>query len=173
MKIKISENIEALRQGEKLLRCISDAAYTLPAQTVFDSTIGAHFRHNLDHYACFLNGLDSGCIDYAARQRDLRLEQDRRYAMVEFSRVRKHLQSLEEGLDGPCLLIGSDVGPDQVSTSIKRELEFLLSHTIHHYAIVAIICQLLGIVVEDDFGVAPSTLRHRATQLDMTLVSCA
>jgi len=51
------------------------------------------------------------------------------------------------------------------STSIKRELAFLLSHTIHHYAIVAIICRLQGLSVEDDFGIAPSTLRHRAAQL--------
>jgi hypothetical protein len=44
---------------------------------------------------------------------------------------------------------------------MARELEFLLSHTVHHYAIVAILCRLQGIAVDDGFGVAPSTLRHR------------
>ena len=152
MKTKISENIEVLRQGEKLLQHMSDSAYTHPEQPVFDSTIGEHFRHNLDHYLCFLDGLGGACIDYAARQRDPRLEQDRLYMMAEISRVRKCLQSLAKDLDGPCQLIESDVGPGRASTSIKRELEFLLRHTINHYAIIAIICQLRGIAVEEDFG---------------------
>lgn len=169
MKINLRENIEALQQGERLLRGISDSAYTQPAQYVFQSTVGTHIRHNLDHYACFLQGLETGCIDYAARQRNIRLEQDRAYAIAEISSLRERLKRLPEHLDKENLLVERDIGPGQAGSSVKRELEFLLSHTTHHYAIVAIICQLQGLSVGAEFGVAPSTLRHRATQT----VECA
>ncbi len=165
MKINLRENIEALQQGEKLLRSISDAAYIQPAQHVFQSTVGTHIRHNLDHYACFLNGLESGCIDYAARQRNSHLEQDRLYAIAEISSLQNRLKNLPEDMDKADLLVERDIGPGQAGSSVKRELEFLLSHTTHHYAIVAIICQLQGLSIGDEFGVAPSTLRHRKMQL--------
>jgi len=169
MKSNLRENIEALQQGEQLLRSISDSAYIQPAQYVFQSTVGAHIRHNLDHYACFLNGLESGCIDYAARQRDTRLEQDRSYAITKISELRERMKNLPENMDKENLLVKRDIGPGHAGSSVRRELEFLLSHTTHHYAIVAIICQLQGLSIGAEFGVAPSTLRHRATQA----VECA
>ncbi len=50
------------------------------------------------------------------------------------------------------------------SSSLRRELHFLLSHTVHHYALIAMILARHGVEVEPDFGVAPSTLRHWARQ---------
>lgn len=165
MKINIRENIKALQQGERLLGQLSDAAYNHPVQQVFQSTVGTHIRHNIDHYACFLSGLESGRIDYAARQRDRRVEQDRLYAITEMSNLRMRLERVTEVWNGLRLQVVTDVGPGHASTSIKRELEFLLSHTTHHYALMAIICRLQGIDVESDFGIAPSTLRHRTRQV--------
>ena len=42
-----------------------------------------------------------------------------------------------------------------------RELAFLYSHTIHHYSLIAIATRSLGVFIHEDFGVAPSTLKHR------------
>lgn len=165
MRSSLRENIEALQQGEHILQTISDAAYCQPARLVFESTVGMHIRHNLDHYACFLKGIKNGCIDYAARQRDSRLEQDRSFAITEISRIRQCLQDMSETIVTTQLLVETDNGSGQVTSSIKRELAFLLSHTTHHYAIVAVICQLQGLSVAEDFGVAASTLQHRVEQL--------
>jgi hypothetical protein len=41
-----------------------------------------------------------------------------------------------------------------------RELQFLLSHTVHHYALMALILRLQGFNPAAEFGVAPSTLQH-------------
>ncbi len=57
----------------------------------------------------------------------------------------------------------SDRGTLRATSSITRELDFLLSHTIHHYAIIAVLCRLQNVEVEPDFGVAPSTLRYQST----------
>ena len=51
-------------------------------------------------------------------------------------------------------------------SSASRELEFLLSHTVHHYALIGVICQLAGQTLPKDFGMAPSTLRHLQSQAD-------
>ncbi len=45
-------------------------------------------------------------------------------------------------------------------SSVKRELQFLLSHTIHHYSLVAVALRAQGFEPGADFGVAPSTLRY-------------
>ena len=36
--------------------------------------IGPHLRHCLDHFICFLRGVESGDVDYDARDRDERHE---------------------------------------------------------------------------------------------------
>ena len=42
-----------------------------------------------------------------------------------------------------------------------RELLFLISHTVHHFALIAFMLRSFGIEPGDKFGVAPSTLRYR------------
>jgi uncharacterized damage-inducible protein DinB len=164
MNVTLNDNIVTLKQGELLLCSLSNSAYTKPALPVFASTIGAHIRHNLDHYACFLEGLSSGFIDYSARQRDSRIEQNRAFALAEFARILDDLSALDLRQKKWCVLIDPETGPGQTQTTIQRELEFLLSHTIHHYAMVAVICRLEGLIIDQDFGVAPSTLRYRSAQ---------
>jgi uncharacterized damage-inducible protein DinB len=164
MRPGLQENIAILRQGEELLAGLNDAGYALVMEPLFDSSLGAHIRHNLDHYSCFLDGLDSGRIDYAARRRSPDVERCRLAAIDESTRLRQALGRLQQV---PATLELVAEGTDRArrtSTSMERELRFLLSHTIHHYAIVAIICRLQGHAVPAGFGVAPSTLLHRAGQ---------
>lgn len=158
----IRRNIAILQQGEALLRRISDADYIRKVPLVFGGSIGAHIRHNLDHYVSFLDGLQSGCIDYAARHRDPRIEQQRNAALDLFKRLRHELVAilpdeigtLHTRIDGAAVYL-------QTLTSLERELGFLFSHSVHHYAIIAILCRALDIEVDTAFGVAPSTLQYR------------
>ena len=61
---------------------------------------------------------------------------------------------------------GSEIDAAQAWTRStgRRELQFLLSHTIHHYALIAVICNHLGVPLDPAFGVAPSTLRFQQQQ---------
>lgn len=54
-------------------------------------------------------------------------------------------------------------------TSVGRELRFLLSHTVHHCALIAILLSLRGGEVPNGFGIAPSTERHRAQQVPSSM----
>ena len=51
-------------------------------------------------------------------------------------------------------------------STIRRELQYLQAHTVHHYALIAFILRLQGREPAASFGVAPSTLRHRKAAAD-------
>jgi len=166
MKNKIEENISALLQGVDLLTAIDDAAYRRKVELVFDGTLGGHVRHNLDHYLNFLDGVEKGEIDYESRQRDRSVESDRQCAIERCREICSRLAVMAESVRDKELRIRmeGDAADDRIRwaiSSVSRELEFLLSHTIHHYALASVICRLSGLKPSRDFGVAPSTLRHR------------
>jgi len=55
-----------------------------------------------------------------------------------------------------------DIGAPLVwcTSSVLRELDFLQSHTVHHYSLIAMLLRLHEIDPGEDFGVAPSTLKY-------------
>ena len=44
-----------------------------------------------------------------------------------------------------------------IPTTEIRELVFVGSHAVHHYALISIIAQLQGIETEENLGIAPAT----------------
>jgi hypothetical protein len=51
-----------------------------------------------------------------------------------------------------------------MTSSVGRELQVLSSHTIHHFALIAVTLKALGVYIDSDFGMAPSTQRYLATR---------
>jgi hypothetical protein len=45
-------------------------------------------------------------------------------------------------------------------SSVGRELVFLASHAIHHYALLQVYCAQHGVVTDPHFGTAPSTVAN-------------
>ena len=161
--------LEVLQQGETLLRTIDDAKYTRKLRSAFNSAIGGHYRHCIDHFRCLLQGLKSNRIDYDHRERDPRIETDREFALAETERILSacHLIPVRF-LDCP-INVRSQVayGPDEaplIASTVGRELMYGVAHTIHHYALIAVMCGLLDVPVPLGFGIAPSTLKYRTEQ---------
>ena len=159
----VSDACAGLDQGIALLRSLSPAQYAARSPACFHSSIGGHVRHNYDHFACFLDGLPRGEVDYDARARDPRIETDPVHAAL---RLADAVRALGE-LDGPALARNLRVTMDGGSgarawtrSTPARELQFLISHSIHHYAMIAVICHGLHVALDPAFGVAPSTQRH-------------
>ena len=159
----ITSCISLLEDGVRLLERLDDDVYAKMSLLSPRSSVGAHLRHCLDFYQSFLTGLESGRIDYNCRQRDSLVETDRRYAIQEIHQL---IAALRERLSifriAP-ILISTEDGSNRESwcgSSVVRELEFLRSHTIHHYSLIAILLRFEGIEPGVEFGVAPSTLRH-------------
>lgn len=161
-------SIEAIRNAlaleQYLLLQISDDDYHRIAPDTFHSTLGKHIRHNIDHVSAFLSGFDTGHIDYENRQRSEQLEQNRTYALQIIGELDQRLKKLSSEPD-KSILIRSEIENDTtdlqwLASSCSRELQFLLSHSIHHHAIIATlpVCALLDLPPE--FGIAPSTQRY-------------
>lgn len=165
MNSLLSANLSSLQQGIEFIQALPGPAYVRPCEDVFNSTIGGHMRHNLDHYAAFVSGLDSGYVDYDARERDPAIENEPKAAIRLMQQLIQSLEKLEEESLDRKLQIRMDDGGDSSwsHTSLRRELQFLLSHTIHHYALIVSIASRYGVSdFPDGFGVAPSTLHYQA-----------
>jgi len=135
-----------------------------------NDSVGAHVRHLLEHYDQLLEHA-SGPIDYDRRPRNQRLETSLEAASETIQRIRR---SLPDQQDRPVQIRYSpqavcDESTINVESSIARELLFLVSHTIHHMAMIALFARQAGLAVPSDFGVTPSTLHHRESLGDCVI----
>jgi uncharacterized damage-inducible protein DinB len=134
-----------------------------------DGTIGQHARHTLDHFERFLAGLDDGLVDYDLRDRDVSVERSPALAAtraMEFAdrladEMQLHESTTPLRVRCACSVDGEAVPQD---STVGRELQFLVNHSVHHFAILAAMCRMVGLEPDQDFGIAPSTLRHRSSQ---------
>jgi uncharacterized damage-inducible protein DinB len=155
-------NLDVIQQGIDLLADLNDARYTQRLKVSYNASIGGHMRHIIDHYLRFLAGLETNGVAYENRERDTRIETDRDYALDILHSIHRQLETLHDSdLDRSLhYVVETNRSGGAARTSMVRELEYLLSHTIHHYALIAIMARLQGYEPAGNFGVAPSTLRY-------------
>jgi hypothetical protein len=128
-------------------------------------SVGAQFRHNLDFVNSFLRDLPGGQVDFERRERDPFVETDRAYAKTKLEIAAARLRRLKFIALDADLLVRSEIDDGMIHAStVSRELEFLLSHTIHHHALIAEKLEAQGISTPRELGVAPSTLRYRKSE---------
>lgn len=150
--------VEEFARGARLIERIEDDIYRRKANGT--GSIGGHFRHNLDFASSFLNGIERGKIDYNHRERDVRTEAERLYAIERIIQTNDRFRALPPDFSKRKVLIRSEIHPEVWhESSAARELEFLHSHTVHHHALIAEKLALFGLTVTANFGVAPSTLK--------------
>lgn len=151
--------IDELGKGKSLLFRLDDDAYS----TVRNSTgsVGGHFRHNLNFVNAVLNGIETGLIDYANRERDPLVEANRLYAASKIDDALTRLAGVSAGTLSKEVSVRSEI--DERSwhrSTVSRELEFVQSHTVHHHALIAEKLARFGIEAGENFGVALSTLEY-------------
>jgi len=155
----------SIEQCGQLLRLISTESYVDSSKG--SSSVGAHIRHILDRFHCFLAGMPAGSIDYDARKRDKSIENNldvAAFALVSVSRRIESMVALDDletaitvresvHYQGPAVTMSSTVG---------RELMGLVTHSIHHLAIIALIVKSYGYEMDSDFGKAASTILYES-----------
>jgi len=170
----IQANLHFLRQAADLVDGLEDGSYVRAEPMFYNSTVGGHLRHCLDHYESFTAGVREGRIDYDARCRDKMVENKTCAAHERINFVAASLGELADAEVNPVVLVkmDCDISRDGVhsnkkesdlwhTSSVGRELQFLVSHTVHHFAMIRGICQRAGNELDPNFGMALSTLRHR------------
>src|SRR6266436_6637250 len=71
---------DVLLQGLGLLFELGDRTYSHVAGTPFNSSVGQHYRHVLEHFQSLIRGVRAAEINYDARERNQRLQSDVTYA---------------------------------------------------------------------------------------------
>jgi uncharacterized damage-inducible protein DinB len=157
-----------LHQLFDLVETLTDEEYTRKPVGVVESSIGGHVRHDLDHIEALLRGLRAGEVCYDHRDRGTDVETDRVAAMGAMLRLERELTAFPWAAVPHLLKLSALVAPDRppvvAVTSPDRELAFVVSHTIHHNALIAVMAKLLGADLPPDFGYAPSTLLNKRSR---------
>lgn len=162
----IEDNINVLRQGVDLIEEMGNCLYSNGKPPFLNNGVGSHFRHCIDFYDSFLSSFKTGKINYALRKRNRLIETDGSLAIFEIEAIIKGLRRLSPAdLRRQVQVIVEDSpGPLDSSvwsgSTVMRELQSLLSHTTHHYAIIALALRLQGFNPSGEFGVAKSTLSY-------------
>src|SRR5215471_9768559 len=82
LSVLIATNVRWLRQALRLLDRLDDKVYSTTAPGFAPHRVGAHLRHVLEFYQCFLDGMDSSHIDYDSRRRDESIARSRHTAAI-------------------------------------------------------------------------------------------
>lgn len=157
----IAENVRVLEELRDLVARLDRDRYAGTGGLPVASGPGGHVRHILDAYDCLLRGVAAGRVDFTARERDERTANDPAYACDRISGTVKALRMLRIPASAPLSVRAEDTaGNAWCASSVSRELQSLLSHTIHHLALVALVLRLRGVEPGETIGVAPSTLAY-------------
>jgi len=150
---------KTLTELSGLLTQLSDDDYCCPCHELSNATIGEHTRHIIEMFQCLENQYESGIVNYDNRKRDYTIQTNTVFAkecidiiLNQVDKENKELQ-LQQIVDGEKLLIQSNY---------QRELLYNLEHCIHHQALIKVaIIQSNSVAIDENFGVARSTIEYR------------
>src|SRR6266700_7533174 len=160
---------DVLQQGCVFLDRIGDETYARPLEGKPAASLGAHYRHVLDHFLCRAEGIRTGQVNYDRRRRNAQLESSVTCARLITEGLIDELGGLScEILQRECAVTYSvgygETEAEAVRSNLAREVMFCVGHAIHHYAILRLLCAGVGMRLPSEFGVAPSTLEHLETE---------
>ena len=143
----------------------------------FAEFLGPHMRHIIEHYETLTGQLSPAgrpgaavVLDYDARVRDVRVQSDPAFALARLSQLRVALEPLAawpvDAFDQPLELHAQGGGQGEFymasRSSWLRELMFLASHCVHHFAVIKLHALQHGKDLGAHFGKAPATVAHES-----------
>ncbi len=161
----IIENNELLDDVKTLIQSLTDEEYNQQLSLLSGANLGQHFRHLIEFYIEIQNGFKQNEVSYDKRKRDINIETNRTYAINSIEKVQAFLNAVKENtpIDFIADYSTQKNKDEKITSSLYRELAYVLEHTIHHLAIIKIGLISLGKEVSENLGVAPSTVRYRSS----------
>ncbi len=150
---------KALQELSDLLSQLSNADYTNPCYGLSNATIGEHSRHIIEMFQCLDTQYDSQTINYDQRKRDYAIQTDTHSAQKAIEMVLNQIDKPNKDLELQQSIEGEEI---HINTNYYRELVYNLEHCIHHQALIKVaVIQMEHLSVDDNFGVARSTIEYR------------
>lgn len=159
----IAFNIAVIAQAQALVEAYRSRA------GAFGAHVGPHLRHVIEHYESLLQREPGALVDYDHRARDREVEQLPERAAERLAGIVALLQALNARPANEAVSVGLAIGTRGENfylspSTLARELNFVASHAIHHYAIIKPVVAAAGIAIPGEFGKAPETIRHERLQ---------
>ena len=159
----VIQNLERLREIRVLIKRLPKKLYSKKLDILNGASVGQHLRHIIEFYLCIIKGLKDGKVSYDRRERDVLIEDHGFYAISALDKIIRFLK-LTNGDRALVLTANYNHSLEETSylhTSLFRELAYALDHAVHHMAIVKIALLEEDFAVDDNLGVASSTIRNR------------
>lgn len=157
MNIDIVKN--TLEELKHLLVQLSNNDYSLPILFLGNASVGEHTRHIIEMFQCLLNSYESGFLNYDNRLRNNLIETNAKFAIQNIDEI---IFSIDKNNKKICLnqlLFDQNI---TLESNYFRELLYNLEHCIHHQALIKVaLFQFENIQIVENFGIAPSTIKHR------------
>lgn len=161
----IISQCEVLTQAQSYVELVTPAQYSDVISPQFMSSAGAHIRHIIDYYQAFIDGIETGIIDYDSRRRNTAIEIEPQLAWNKLAQIKEKILTLDEQSLYQDIMLTTEVSisecvVQQVPSSLARELIFVGSHAVHHFAMIKQISNMQQLALPNNFGIAPSTATH-------------
>ena len=160
-----------LQQMRSTIEQMDDETYSMPAPGRSSGGVGGHVRHCLDHVAALVTATRTGVVEYDRRRRGTDVEHCRMAAIHQIDELAELLAALDSSVLDEPLLVETQIDPSGAMiltrSSVCREVAFVISHTIHHNAIVAQLLAGRELELDARFGMAP------ATPVESQVTACA
>lgn len=153
-----------LDELDSLLTEVGSDVYCARFVTEVSGSIGEHVRHCLDHVSALLAADSSTTLSYDRRQRGTTVETDPAEAVRQILRLKRGIEAWSTRSLDETIRVTSMISPSGAAvtgwSTLARELAFVVSHTIHHQAIIGVLLAIHGHAVPDRFGHSASTPRR-------------
>lgn len=142
-----------------LLNQLSKIEYSKSCFELSGSSIGEHTRHIVEMFQCLERNYDSGIINYDKRDRNNLIQTDTNYAIQMILDIKNNIQKENKELELQQIIDSEGI---QIQSNYFRELLYNLEHCIHHQALIKVaVLKYNNVAVDDNFGVARSTIEYR------------
>lgn len=156
LQISINNNLDELID---LLNQLSNSEYSNPCGQLSNASIGEHTRHIIELFQCLENQYDSGIVNYDDRLRNTLIQTDTNFAIQQIISIQNNLDKANKKILLSQKIDGNEI---QTESNYFRELLYNFEHCIHHQALIKVaILQFERVLVNENFGVARSTIEYR------------
>lgn len=157
-----------LQQKKSVLTMIKPSDYVHKNERIYNSSIGSHIRHSLDHFQCLaliINISTKKVANYDERQRKTEVETNPLAALVVIEQLELSIRDwdLSQSVDVSFIADNIEFNSYTVPSTLARELSFVAHHAVHHMSMVKLLLQELGYDLSSsdssNLGIAMSTAK--------------
>jgi hypothetical protein len=142
-----------------LLNQLSEKEYSKSCFELSDASIGEHTRHIVEMFQCLNRNYDSGIVNYDKRERNVLIQTNANFAIQLILDIKNSIIKDNKNLELQQMI--DDVAI-KIHSNYYRELLYNLEHCIHHQALIKVaILKFENVTVDENFGVARSTIEYR------------